>query len=107
MNMFCEHGAPIGGHCRACNEESEKPQQMTPELEEAVWRTLYHHPHSSAIIVQLLTGRTFKTPPPVPTDKQRQMAHDVVEELLRLHYRSLNEAMKEVIGEELEDNPYI
>ncbi len=104
--MYCEHGAPRGGSCRMCDEGVEV-KHLTPEMEEAIISTIYHHPMGGRTILELLAGRAFKTPPPVPTDEQRQMAHDIVEELLRLHYRSLNEAMKEVIGEELEDNPYI
>ena len=76
--------------------------KITPEMEAAVWATLYHDPRSSPIIVQMLTGRVFETPPPRPTDEQCQMAHQVVEELLRFHYTNLNAAMIEVIVEELE-----
>ena len=104
-NSMCEHGAPRGGSCRACEEET--PEGMTSELVEAVWRTLYHHPYGSVVIVELLTGRRFDTPPPTPTDEQERMAHDIVEELLRAHYTALNGAMEEVLGEGLKDNPYI
>lgn len=77
--------------------------QMTPELEEAVWSTLYHHRRSTPAIVEMLTGKVFETPPPVPTDEQRLMAHDTVEELITVHYRCLNDAMIEVTGEGLDD----
>ena len=74
--------------------------RVTPEMEEAVHRTLYHHPRSSPAIVQLLTGRTYDTPPHPPTEVQEQMAHDVVEELITIHYTTLRKACIEVTGED-------
>ena len=76
--------------------------RLSPEMEAAVMSTLYHDPRSSPIIVQILTGRVFETPPPLPTSEQRLIAHSTVEELLYIHYDTLRESMRVVIGEELE-----
>ena len=80
----------------------EKPEEVTEEMTAAVEKTLYHHPRSSPIIVQLLIGKTFNTPPSVPSEEEKAMAHEVVEELIALHYRSLRLAFIEVLGEDLE-----
>jgi hypothetical protein len=74
-------------------------KKPTTEMEAAVWSSLYHDPRSSPVIVQILTGKVFDTPPPMPTDKQRQMARPVVEELLRLYYTTFATAVAEVTGE--------
>ena len=105
-SMFCEHGAPRGGSCKMC-EEGVESVKLTPEMEEATHRVLYHHPYGGRTILELLTKREFPTELPTPTEEQKQMAHDFVEELLRIHYRVLNDVMQEVTGESLEDNPYI
>ena len=76
--------------------------KITPEMREAVMRTLYHHPRSSPIIVEMLTGEVFEAPPPQPTDEQKQMACETVEELIALHYKSFREACIEVLGEDPE-----
>lgn len=75
---------------------------IPPELEEAVWKTLYHHPRSSPIIVRMLTGRTFDTPPPQPTEEEKQAASETVEELLATYYSAYRAACIEVTGEDPE-----
>ncbi len=75
--------------------------KISPEMREAVMRTLYHHPRSSATIVQMLTGEVFAEPPPKPTEEERQMAHEIVEQLIALHYDVLRQAVIEVTGEDL------
>lgn len=74
----------------------------SPELEAAVWSTLYHDPRSTPVIISVLTGRVFETPPPVPTALQREMAREIVEELLSLHYQLLSQSVLEVTGELIE-----
>jgi hypothetical protein len=51
----------------------------------------------------MLTGETFKARPTQPTDKERQMAHETVEQLIALHYDALDRACVEVLGENLTD----
>jgi hypothetical protein len=103
--MFCEHGAPMGGICKACEEGMEV--KITPELEEAVLRTLCHHPYGGVVICGMITGQRFEVMPPAPTAEQRQMAHVIVEDLLRVYFRAMNSSMLEVTGEGIEDNPYV
>ena len=100
--LYCRHGAPRGGQCRACEENLDKPP-LTPEYVDAVWCSLYHHPRGGPVVIEMLTGQTFQTPPPVPTEEQKRMASDVVEDMLGVHYKLLDEAMVEVTGEGLDD----
>ncbi len=87
------------------NREVEMPEeQVTPEMEEAVHRTLYHHPRSSPAIVQLLTGKTYDVPPLPPTKEQEKIAHGVVEELISIHYSTFRQACIEVTGEDPAEN---
>jgi hypothetical protein len=82
-------------------------EKISPELRTAVLRTLYHHPRSSPAIVQLLTREVFETPPPKPTEDEKRMAHDTVEELIGIHYNAFREACLEVIGEDPLPDTYL
>lgn len=73
---------------------------ISSEMDAAVWSTLYHHKDSSPEIVQMVTGVVFETPPPVPTELQKEMAHSEVKKLLRL-YHNFNKAMCEVVDGEV------
>lgn len=82
-------------------------EKISPEMVIAIERTLYNHPFGGKAILELLTGRRYPNPLPAPTGEEENMAHATVEDLLRIHYTALNESMKENLGEELEDNPYV
>jgi hypothetical protein len=71
----------------------------TPELEAAVLAGVYYDPRGGPVILEMLTGKVFETPPPQPTEEERQMAQTIVEELLKLHYDTLDWACQEVLGE--------
>jgi hypothetical protein len=63
-----------------------------PEIsfEEAMWRTLYHHPMASPRIIMEATGRKFDTPPPLPTPEDKRRAEEIVKKILIAHYSGLN-----------------
>ena len=82
---------------------SEKPK-ITPELEEAVMKTLYHHSRTTPIIVEMLTGKKFETAPPLPTNEEKAQVGPIVEELVEHYYRSLRSAYIEVLGEDPQKN---
>lgn len=79
-----------------------KVTEITPEMKQAVLRSLYHHPRSSPIITEMLTGERFDSPPPQPTEAEKEMAREIVEDLVALHYRAFREACIEVTGEDPE-----
>ena len=74
------------------------------EMQEAVWKTLYHHPRSSPAIVRMLTGRAFEVPPPKPTEGEEKKGHETVEALIAMYYRALRGAVLEVTGEDIEED---
>ncbi|MDP3731099.1 MAG: hypothetical protein Q8R34_01220 [bacterium] len=77
--------------------------EITLEMREAAMKTLYHHPRSSPFIVQMITGRVFEAPPPKPTEKEKQIANETVEALLKYYYENLRQAVLEVTGEDIEE----
>lgn len=77
-----------------------KKDKFSPEMHGAVLRTLYHHPRSTPVIVSMITGLRFETPPPLPTESEKQMAHETVERLIALYYEIFREACIEVTGED-------
>lgn len=79
---------------------------VSPELEDAVWSTLYYDERSSPTIIFMLTGRTFSTPPLPPTEEQKIMAREIVEGLLFLHYTAFADAVRETAGEEIDLPPF-
>lgn len=84
---------------------TEKPA-ITPELKEAVWSTMYYDERSSPVIIEMLTGRTFATPPLPPTEEQKAMAREIVEGLLFLYHNTFADAVHEVTGEEIDLPPF-
>ena len=62
----------------------------------------YHHPRSSPEIVRMITGKAFEVSPPQPTAEEKRMAHEIVEHLIALHYKTFREACIEVLGEDPE-----
>ena len=78
--------------------------EIIAEVRQAVMRTLYHHPRVTPIIVEMLTGETFETPPPLPTDKERALAVEKVEKMVNRYYDSLGDAYSAILGENLEQN---
>ena len=76
--------------------------KISPEMREAVLKTLYHHPQSGPVIVQMLTGEVFETPPPQPSEEEKKMAYETVESLIAIHYDSFRQACIEVLGEDPE-----
>jgi hypothetical protein len=78
-------------------------QEITPEIADIALRALYHHPRSSATIVEMLTGVRFDTPPLPPTAEEEAQVHDAVEETITLYHSSFRSAVKEVLGEDPED----
>ncbi len=71
---------------------------VSPELEDAVWSTLYYDERSSPIIIQMLTGKVFETPPTPPTDEQKAMAREIVEGLLFLYHNALDDTIGDTTG---------
>ncbi len=84
---------------------TEKPM-VSPELQEAVWSTLYYDERSSPLIIEMLTGKVFDAPPLPPTEEQKTMAREIVEGLLFLHYTTLAGAVRETTGEEIDLPPF-
>jgi len=80
--------------------------ELTPELRQAVIRTLYHHSRTTPVIVQMLTGEIFETPPPLPTDKEKVQTESTVEELVEHYFRSFRSACIEILGEDPEEDEY-
>lgn len=80
-------------------------RDLDPRLEAAIWSVLHHHRRSSPSVVHALTGRVFIPPPPKPTSEQRAMASEIVEVMLELHWGTLRDAIREVLGEEAPDDP--
>jgi hypothetical protein len=76
---------------------TEKPA-ITPELKEAVWSTMYYDERSSPVIIEMLTGRTFATPPLPPTEEQKAMAREIVEGLLFLYHNALDDTIGDTTG---------
>lgn len=58
-------------------------------FEQAMWRTLYHHPMASPRIILEATGMKFDDPPPFPTPEEKQLARAIVEKILIAHYSGL------------------
>ncbi len=77
-------------------------ENMTPELKDAIIRALYHHPKTTPIIVRILTGRAFDTPPPLPTDEEKKQTETIVEELVAYYFKAFRNACIEVTGEDPE-----
>ena len=78
-------------------------EEMTPELREAIIKTLYHHPKVTPMIMHLIMRTEFKTPPPPPTNEERARAETVVEEIVAHYYKAFREACIEVTGEDPEN----
>ena len=55
--------------------------------EGALAKTLYHHPESTPAVIEMATGKTFNTPPPVPTEKEKRYAGAMVENLIAEYVR--------------------
>lgn len=99
MSNQCEHGVVLGGWCRTCAE----PTEVTPELVQAVERTLYHSHDVTPIMVTMILGKEFVEAPPLPTEEEKKQATEIVEQLLSCHKTAWREAVLEVTGEDIED----
>lgn len=71
---------------------SKKSEGLTKDEEWAIFKTLYHHPSSTPLITEMITGIDLTSPKtdveeiPKPTRREKRFANKFVDEALQFYY---------------------